>query len=320
MAGALFLFLYRLGRVSQMAAMGYQNDILTETICNILGQDGGTANKPHFKAVPVEKQAAANNAEQIQCQCCGTMNMLGSVYCNACGSHINFRPKRQFEEIPKEAVKIDVRLVSINEDSTDGERIPLLTTETIIGREGDERFPVDPFLSPKHARLIVDNRKLYIEDLDSLNGTFLRVRGDIALKPGDCFLAGRQLLRFEKFDQISPKSRSLDGTRFLGSPSNGGEYKLVQIGVGHVNQNVYCLAENGAVFGREVGDIVFNKDRFMSGRHAQIFLGEDGKYYLLDLNSSNGTWIKLTRKSRLYPGDLIFLGQQLFRIDSRDLV
>ena len=129
------------------------------------------------------------------------------------------------------------------------------------------------------------------------------------------------MLRFERFEHVvSNKARSADGTRYMGSPASGGDFKLVQIGVGNITQNVYCLSEGGAIFGRETGDIVFNKDRFMSGRHAQIYPREDGNYYLLDLNSSNGTWMKLANKTRLSHGDLIFLGQQLFRIESPDII
>jgi hypothetical protein len=69
------------------------------------------------------------------------------------------------------------------------------------------------------------------------------------------------------------------------------------------------------VLGREKGDIVFPHDKFMSGRHAQIYTGDDGHCYLVDLNSSNGTWIKLWEKTELYGGDYLFLGQQLFRVD-----
>ena len=58
----------------------------------------------------------------------------------------------------------------------------------------------------------------------------------------------------------------------------------------------------------------------MSSRHAQIYPREDGNYYLLDLNSSNGTWMKLAHKTHLYHGDLIFFGQQLFRIESPDII
>ena len=140
------------------------------------------------------------------------------------------------------------------------------------------------------------------------------------MSPGDCFLMGRQVLRFERFEQtITPKARSADGTRYMGSPPPGGQYKILQVGIGGVYQNVYCLPESGAVLGREKGDIVFPRDRFMSSRHAQIYPRDDGHYYLVDLNSSNGTWVKIWERHLLEDGDLIFLGQQLFRVEARGL-
>jgi len=263
----------------------------------------------------------APTEDQISCRSCGAMCPRTNKYCGFCAAYLgNYNAKRHIQEIELATINLDIALISINEDSSDGMRIPLVYNETILGRSGDSRFPSDAFLSPKHCRLIVEGSQLFIEDLDSLNGTFLRLRNEIRLRPGDSFLAGRQLLRFERFEQVvSNKARSADGTRYMGSPSYGGDYKLVQIGVGNITQNIYCLSEGGAIFGRETGDIVFNKDRFMSGRHAQIYPREDNNYYLIDLNSSNGTWLKLNGKTRLRHGDLIFLGQQLFRIESTDI-
>ncbi len=259
--------------------------------------------------------------DELHCRSCGAVCPRTNKYCGFCAAYLGSADsKREFADVEISNINIDIALVSINEDSSDGVRIPLKFNETILGRSGDSRFPSDAFLSPRHCRLLVEGSCLYIEDLDSLNGTFLRARNEVPLQPGDCILAGRQLLRFERFEQVvSNKARSVDGTRYMGSPASGGDYKLVQIGVGNIAQNVYCLSEGGAVFGREIGDIVFNKDRFMSGRHAQIYPREDGNYYLLDLNSSNGTWLKLNQKTRIYHGDLLFLGQQLFRVESPDI-
>jgi len=166
--------------------------------------------------------------------------------------------------------------------------------------------------------LHIEKGSLFIEDLYSLNGTFLKLRDEVRLTPGDTFLMGRQVLRFERFEQaITPKTKSADGTRYMGSPSPGGSYKVLQIGIGGVVQNVYCLPESGAVLGREKGDIIFPHDKFMSSRHAQIYTGDDGNCYLVDLNSSNGTWIKIWERTNLQDGDFIFMGQQLFRIHVR---
>lgn len=279
---------------------------------------------------PAEPASQAPTDQQgIVCPSCHADNPPGMRFCVQCGGSLKgaakssgpaHSPEPQREPPPPSAAAKqenpwDIHLVSINEDGSDGISIPLEFLETTLGRDGDTRFPTDAFLSPKHARLHIEKGDVYIEDLYSLNGTFLKLRDEVRLTPGDSFLMGRQVLRFERFEQsITPKTKSSDGTRYMGSPAPGGNYKILQIGIGNVVQNVYCLPEAGAVLGREKGDIIFPHDKFMSSRHAQIYSGEDGNCYLVDLNSSNGTWIKLWEKTKLENGDYIFMGQQLFRV------
>ncbi len=209
-----------------------------------------------------------------------------------------------------------VALVSINEDGTDGRRVILQKTPTVIGRMGDVGFPNDVFLSPQHTALEVDEDGVIARDMGSLNGTYIKLRGDIGLNPGDSFLMGRQVLRFDKNRRAqSTKARSGDGTRYMGSPPPGGPFKLVQIGIGGAIQETYCLGQRGAIIGRERGDVVFPRDKFMSSRHAQIIPDANGDLRLSDLNSSNGTWLRLKKPRRLEANDFLFLGQQLFRVE-----
>ena len=280
----------------------------------------------HCGSSLLKMDSATNQLQkQVICPECQTVNPTDNKFCGNCGAGLSLD-----EEVPSQSQQPDfdlvkkptdrqVKLVSINDDGTDGVELSLNYDETIIGRSADTRFPTDAFLSPKHARLSIEENDLHIEDLYSLNGTFLKLRGEVKLKPGDCFLMGRQVLRFERFEQtITPKARSSDGTRYMGSPPPGGRYKVVQVGIGGVVQNVYCLPEAGAVLGRERGDILFGNDKYLSARHAKVFLKDDGNYYLTDLNSSNGTWIRIWEKSPLKDSDFIFLGQQLFRIEIDD--
>ncbi len=289
---------------------------------------------PMVEVEPVGADPSEAVSERsVVCPSCNAENPEGMSFCVECGGSLK-RPKRTTsvpsggtvlkEERPapppataaaEEANPWDIQLVSINEDGSDGTKIALKFLETTVGRDGDQRFPTDAFLSPKHSRFHIENGKLFIEDLYSLNGTFIKLRDETRLTPGDTILMGRQVLRFERFEQsITPKTKSSDGTRYMGSPAPGGSFKILQIGIGGVVQNVYCLPEAGAVLGREKGDIVFPHDKFMSGRHAQIYAGDDGHCYLVDLNSSNGTWVKIWEKTRLENGDFIFMGQQLFRV------
>jgi pSer/pThr/pTyr-binding forkhead associated (FHA) protein len=263
--------------------------------------------------------------QTITCPGCAHQNEAGSRFCHACGTPLttpaatprNIESSTNLLSTASRApASMRVTLVSINEDGTDGPLIDLRYNDSVLGRAGDIRYPTDAFLSPKHARLVIDASRLFIEDLYSLNGTYVKLREEKRLTPGDTFLMGRQVLRFEKFEsQIVPKARANDGTRYMGSPPPSGHFKLVQIGIGGITQNIYCLHESGALIGREKGDIIFPRDKFMSGRHAQIYLREDGHYYIADMGSSNGTWVKIWERRELRSGDFVFLGQQLFRLE-----
>jgi pSer/pThr/pTyr-binding forkhead associated (FHA) protein len=82
--------------------------------------------------------------------------------------------------------------------------------ETVIGREsGDIVFTDDPFLSRRHAVVRVHGalggtgggskgaRRFTLADLGSSNGTFLQIREEVRLRPGDHFRIGQQLFRFD---------------------------------------------------------------------------------------------------------------------------
>jgi pSer/pThr/pTyr-binding forkhead associated (FHA) protein len=70
--------------------------------------------------------------------------------------------------------------------------------ETIIGRaSGDITFPHDGFMSGRHARIIRRGNSFILTDEGSRNGTFIKIKGEVELKPGDMVLVGKQLFRFE---------------------------------------------------------------------------------------------------------------------------
>jgi pSer/pThr/pTyr-binding forkhead associated (FHA) protein len=67
-----------------------------------------------------------------------------------------------------------------------------------IGREGgDLNFPGDLYMSASHCKIEEVNGKLTLTDLNSRNGTFIRLRAEKELAHGDYLFIGRKLLRVE---------------------------------------------------------------------------------------------------------------------------
>lgn len=79
---------------------------------------------------------------------------------------------------------------------------------------------------------------------------------------------------------------------------------------------MHHLFRDETVIGREVGDIVFTADPFLSRRHAVLRRAPmTGTYTLTDLDSSNGTFVAVRGDVPLNNGDYLRVGQHLFRVD-----
>jgi pSer/pThr/pTyr-binding forkhead associated (FHA) protein len=79
-----------------------------------------------------------------------------------------------------------------------GEALPIAEGEYLFGREeGGMIFPADQSVSRRHAILSVTREGIRVRDLESANGTFLRLRQETTLTPGDHLLLGTQQLRYE---------------------------------------------------------------------------------------------------------------------------
>lgn len=213
-----------------------------------------------------------------------------------------------------------------------------------IGRlEGNVVVAEDPYLSPRHVRMAWAHGKLVLRDLGSTNGVFLRLAAsrnagarpdsaEIAVPLGDqdLVLIGQQVLRFEILREneggFGPAQEH--GTLLFGSPAAPRYARLCQRTVEGITRDVYYIRKVETVLGRESGDVVFTEDPFLSRRHAAIrVVGREGstslppaanggvRFSLVDLGSSNGTFVRIRGDIELNPGDHFRVGQQLFRVD-----
>ncbi len=79
---------------------------------------------------------------------------------------------------------------------TTGNAFPVPATGMHVGRErGDVIFPEDGYVSGLHCRLHSDGGKVYLTDVGSSNGTFIRVTKETNVLSGSFLLMGQQLFR-----------------------------------------------------------------------------------------------------------------------------
>lgn len=281
---------------------------------------------------PEEQAAKPEEPEMIDCPHCGTKVPSNFKFCGACGGSIS-APAPMTTDAPQgspvatqsdsapngaETQKSEAataRLVVIKPDGTEGASIPLQGGVIELGRSSDfEALSSDPFLSPVHAKLEPKDSGFLVSDAGSLNGVFLRISSEVELSDGDHIRIGQELLEYREFDSYesaAPDDKTLTG----GSPDHGNWGRLGLIAGPDVETRAFTFSSDEVTLGREIGDIVFRDDGFVSGKHARIAKVE-GKVFLKDLGSSNGTYVRIRQPRTIDDGDLILMGQQLFRLEA----
>ncbi|MGB5035078.1 MAG: FHA domain-containing protein, partial [Blastocatellia bacterium] len=99
----------------------------------------------------------------------------------------------------------------------------------------------------------------------------------------------------------------------VASPPKSGRLLLIMEG-GDVGET-FQLRPTETGIGRVDGDIKFPHDGYMSSRHARI-LQRNGRFFLIDNNSRNGTFVKIHQEVELHGGDVVLIGKQLFRFEA----
>ncbi len=263
-------------------------------------------------------QGPGGSIEARLCGSCGAMVPDGFKFCGVCGTR--YEPDRAAPEVSvpqvHDAPTSAARLVLIHPDGSEGTRFPLSSGETTVGRSHPASlFAEDPFLSPRHATFYFVRGQLFVRDETSLNGVFLRIKAEVELFHWDMLRIGQQLLRFEEMSQVRPVMPGAgDGTTVMGSPVRGAWGRLATAVAIDTTAGVWVLRKPEEFIGRERGDILFNEDGFVSGAHAKVSTRE-GRYFLSDLDSTNGTYLRIKGEGIVARGDLLLLGQQLFKVE-----
>jgi pSer/pThr/pTyr-binding forkhead associated (FHA) protein len=218
-----------------------------------------------------------------------------------------------------------------------GEVVRVRKWPFVIGRaDGDFTVPHDPQISSRHAQIVVKQvagkTEWYLQDLGSTNGTFVRAT-QIVLKPGQVMMIGSRLFDGRNLEAEPPKpsrpGATLAQSEFLKGEGglDGWVPVLRQIGgalrkiTSTADPQELALSESGAhdpdawYIGSDpdLCDLVLD-DQFVDPRHARIYRDEGGRWRVDDLNSVNGTWLKI-KETRLGKGAEFQCGEQRFRIE-----
>ncbi len=271
------------------------------------------------------------------CDECGEIVPEGHKFCGNCGKKYEPVSERELADAAREYENNTRRVVSrvnfleqnvpqqatanmlmfslfhINDDGSRGDDIPIIEGDNIIGRSSSPALNGDRFISPKHVRITCHGNTATIEDCGSLNGTFRKLNNEsITLNDGDTFRIGEELLCYAHGKSTQPilAPRTGDDTKLLGGPESVGWGYISSILGPYSEGDVYRLYSSTVTLGRTSADILFPRDGFVSSRHASLRESSEGAI-LTDLNSSNGTFIKLKKPITVTDTICILIGNQL---------
>lgn len=262
----------------------------------------------------LSQEELMEQARNYVCRSCSSLVPRGHKFCGRCGTAVPpeiLNAQTLFFGDMQNPAK--AKLILIRGEGMDGLSFHLKAEQHIVGRDGQLVFPDDPFVSKKHANFFYRDAKLVVRDEGSLNGVYIRVRGTVDIAPGDTFLAGEQMFRLETMPRASD-GQDPDGTFFYSSPKHQSPFRLCQILQGGAVGMTVCARGSSLQIGREGGDLNFPVDLYMSGSHCRLD-EKDGKFTLTDLNSRNGTYVRVKSERELAHGDYLFIGRKLLRVE-----
>lgn len=276
--------------------------------------------------ISVQKVKSGEKFLRVDCPYCGRSVKIpdGATICPYCGAGLadGTPPQEAYETTEITARRRDPslpRAVLYHILPQGDERaIPLDYDCSTVGRtKGLPKelvFETDPYLSPRHAEFRYEGDRVRVVDLDSLNGVFHRIRRESKLEHGAVFIAGEQVFRFElvrKHPGAPPPAK--DGTVPMGGGLERTGAKLVKVLADGGDGPEFHLIGARCTLGRLAGQYTFPDDPLMSSRHAEV-IERGGQYSLLDLESTNGTFLRVP-EMELAPRSAVRVGSQRFRIE-----
>ena len=183
-----------------------------------------------------------------------------------------------------------------DDDQRNCEAVRIRQTPFVIGRQdGDLVVGHERQMSRRHARIDRvqegDLWRWYLADLRSTNGTFIRTK-QAALADGVEVLLGGELVRF-----VNPGS---------GPPA------LVRIAPSTDEERITLTPGTHLIGSDQAVCLPFLREsRFLDPQHLRV-QHVKGHWQIVDLASTNGLWVAITKRTELVSGASIQIGEQRF--------
>lgn len=267
------------------------------------------------------KAPTRETAAMVHCIGCGASNPSTARFCGSCGQRFENHktgPALSSDGFPyppprrKPAARPGAptaRLILLEEDGSEGGSLELKAGTQWIGRNHGAPFDEDAYLDPNHAELSVEESGLRINAEASLNGVFFKLQEPCELRHEDHFRVGQELIRYRDL----PQPQYIDDVERLGSPNPGYWGRLSVMVSPDLESRAIAVGDEGALLGREAGQLCFPNDGYVSARHCRVFTDNE-RVWLEDLESSNGTYMRVRPHQVIPYGGLLLIGQQLFRL------
>lgn len=163
-----------------------------------------------------------------------------------------------------------------------------------VGRTADNAIKVSDAMSSRHhCQVSRDGQSFVVEDLKSRNGTKLNgkpLSQPVPLHAGDRIQIGETTIHFLERRASGGGKRASKRSSASSGPATLGNAQL-RVTAGEEVGRVITLTEAPLMFGRKPGIAVRLKDHDISNEHCMV-MEEEGALQIVDLGSTNGTFLK----------------------------
>ncbi len=266
------------------------------------------------------------------CASCRTVNPAVARFCFQCGtpfapSPAPPRPRppdepaadSSAEPILEEQAPPFTAALVVEKGHAQGATFAIQHMENTLGALGTNiELGDDLFVAPHAATLAFVDDRLVLRDEGSVNGVYVKLQGPALLEPGDLFVAGEHLLRYDGAVDL-PWGPEGD-TPLIGAPRpQGPAVRVVEVLAGGRTGRTCHRSGPSIAVGRSGCEINFPSDAQLATRHAEIRIAEGGAAELVDPGQSPaGVFLRVRARQHvdLRGGDMLRVGEQLLRVEA----